>query len=143
MTICWQLVWPGLIVIRFDGVNYFDYSRNMDSSSAINALSALAQSSRLDVFRLLVKASDKGMAAGDIANKVKVLPNTLSAHLNILGNAGLVTSSREGRSIIYKVSCERMSTLIAFLLEDCCNGSPEICAPAAACCKPSRKGKKP
>ena len=112
----------------------------METISAVAALSALAHEGRLDVFRLLVRAGDGGMAAGDIARRLEVLPNTLSSNLNILSIAGLVTSRRQGRSIIYAASYERMRELIAFLLEDCCGGAPEICAPLAevaaraACC---------
>ena len=113
----------------------------METISAVSALSALAHEGRLEVFRLLVRAGDGGMAAGDIARRLEVLPNTLSSNLNILSVAGLVTSRRQGRSIIYAASYERMRALIAFLLEDCCGGAPEVCAPladlaarAAACC---------
>ena len=104
----------------------------MEQSSAIAALSALAHPGRLDVFRLLVRAGAEGMAAGDIAREVGALPNTLSANLNILSAAGLVTSERRGRSIIYSAAYDRMGRLLAFLMEDCCAGAPEICAPAVA-----------
>lgn len=110
----------------------------MESNAAITALSALAHEGRLDVFRLLVRAGKDGMAAGDIARSVGVAPNTLSSNLGILSVAGLVRSRREGRSIIYSACYDRMQALLAFLLEDCCAGKAEICAPLAAvasrCC---------
>ena len=103
----------------------------MESANAINALSALAHPARLAVFRLLVRAGHDGMAAGEIARATGSLPNTLSANLNILAGAGLVAARREGRSMIYTAGYERMRGLLAFLMEDCCAGKPEICAPLA------------
>lgn len=102
----------------------------MEQTTAIAALSALAHPGRLDVFRLLVRAGAEGLAAGEIAREVGALPNTLSANLNILSAAGLVKSERRGRSIIYSAAYERMGQLLAFLMEDCCAGAPEICTPA-------------
>jgi DNA-binding transcriptional ArsR family regulator len=99
---------------------------------AVEALSALAHEGRLSVFRLLVRAGPEGLAAGDIARKLDVLPNTLSANLTVLATAGLVSSRRDGRSIIYKADYDRMSGLLGFLIEDCCNGDASICAPVAA-----------
>jgi DNA-binding transcriptional ArsR family regulator len=110
----------------------------MESRSAVESLSALAHEGRLNIFRLLVRAGAEGMAAGEIARATGVLPNTLSSNLNILSGAGLVASRREGRSIIYSAAFDHMRGLLAFLLEDCCAGKPEICAPLAAiasqCC---------
>ncbi len=110
----------------------------METGSAVAALSALAHEGRLNIFRLLVRAGPEGMAAGDIARATGVLPNTLSNNLNILNVAGLVTSRRDGRSIIYAAAFDNMRRLLAFLMEDCCAGKPEICAPLAAiasqCC---------
>jgi len=114
----------------------------MKSKAAIDALSALAHEGRLSVFRLLIKAGLEGMPAGDIARRLNVPPNSLSANLNILKHAGLVTSRRDGRSIIYTVRYEQMSQLLGYLLEDCCNGVAEICGPLVdvlartACCDP-------
>lgn len=102
----------------------------MESASALKRLSALAQENRLAVFRLLVRAG-RGVAAGDIANALGVPANTLSAQLNMLANAGLVTSRREGRSIIYTADYDGMSALLLYLMEDCCQGRSEICAPLA------------
>ena len=98
-------------------------------TSAVSALSALAHEGRLGIFRLLVQAGPDGLAAGDIARATGVLPNTLSSNLNILAVAGLVTSHRAGRSIIYTVAYERMRDLLVYLMEDCCAGNAAICAP--------------
>jgi ArsR family transcriptional regulator len=99
---------------------------------AVDSLSALAQAGRLSVFKLLVQSGPGGLAAGEIARRLDVLPNTLSANLKILAQAGLVRSRRDGRSIIYAADYPAMSSLLGFLMEDCCNGSPEICAPLTA-----------
>lgn len=104
----------------------------METASAVGALSALAHPGRLEVFRLLVRAGTDGMAAGDIARATGSLANTLSTNLNILAGAGLVASRRDGRSIIYTAGYDRMRELLAFLMEDCCAGRPEICAPLTA-----------
>lgn len=103
----------------------------MESDTAIQALSALAHPSRLEIFRLLVRAGAEGMAAGEIARATGALPNTLSTNLGILAAAGLAASRREGRSIIYTAGYDQMRGLLAFLMEDCCAGKPEICAPLA------------
>jgi ArsR family transcriptional regulator, arsenate/arsenite/antimonite-responsive transcriptional repressor len=111
----------------------------MKIKPAIDALSALAHEGRLSAFRMLVKAGPDGMAAGDIARGLDVQPNSLSSNLNILSHAGLIESRRDGRSIIYTANYERMTQLLSFLMEDCCNGVPEICAPLTevlACCTP-------
>jgi len=109
----------------------------MESNEAIKALAALAHGARLAIFRMLVRAGEGGLAAGEIARRLQALPNTLSANLNVLVHAGLIGARREGRSILYAARYDRMRDLLAFLLEDCCNGTPEICAPIAsllACC---------
>jgi len=115
----------------------------MDITNALAGLSALAHEGRLAIFRLLVKAGPGGMAAGDIARKLDTAPNTLSAQLLILANAGLVAARREGRSIIYAADFERMAALLQFLTKDCCGGRAEICAPLAqtvnACCPPKKR----
>jgi ArsR family transcriptional regulator len=113
----------------------------MELKSAAVCLSALAHEGRLQVFRLLVQAGVMGLPAGDIARRLEVLPNSLSANLNVLAHAGLVRSRRQGRSIIYTAEYDRMRDLLGFLVQDCCGGSPEICAPLAdvlqaACCAP-------
>ncbi|WP_394760728.1 ArsR/SmtB family transcription factor [Phenylobacterium sp.] len=114
----------------------------MELKSAIASLSALAHEGRLATFRMLVQAGPEGIAAGEIARRLEAPPNTLSANLKVLTHAGLLTSRREGRSIIYSARFDQMSQLLGYLMEDCCAGSPEICAPLArvlartACCVP-------
>src|SRR5665213_1886655 len=103
----------------------------MERQIAIKRLSALAQDARLAVFRLLVKAGPEGIAAGEIARTLGITPNTLSAQLNVLSNAALVTSRRAGRSIIYVADFDGMSQLLLYLMEDCCRGRPEVCGPLA------------
>lgn len=115
----------------------------MELKAATVTLSALAHESRLAIFRLLVQAGPSGIAAGEIARRLEMIPNTLSANLNILSHAGLIGSRRDGRSIIYAADYAAMSGLLGFLMQDCCNGAPEICAPLegliarAACCDAS------
>jgi ArsR family transcriptional regulator, arsenate/arsenite/antimonite-responsive transcriptional repressor len=115
----------------------------MDMTDTLAGLAALAHEGRLSVFRLLVKAGPGGLAAGEIAKKLHTQPNTMSAQLLLLSNAGLVHARREGRSIIYAADFERMSELLQFLTKDCCDGRPEICAPLAAtvnaCCPPRKR----
>jgi DNA-binding transcriptional ArsR family regulator len=104
----------------------------METKPAVASLAALAHEGRLSIFRLLVQAGPEGLAAGEVARRLSILPNTLSASLSLLNNAGLVRSRREGRSIIYTADYAAMRELLAFLMEDCCAGSPDICAPLAA-----------
>jgi ArsR family transcriptional regulator len=115
----------------------------MEPDQAVQKLSALAQDGRLAVFRLLVKAGPEGMAAGEIARKLKTAANTMSAQLLLLSNAGLIRARRDGRSIIYAVAFDAMSSLLIFLTEDCCGGRSEICAPlisvATGCCPPKKR----
>lgn len=115
----------------------------MDIINALAGLAALAHEGRLCVFRLLVKAGPDGLAAGEIARKLDTQPNTMSAQLLVLSNAGLIAARREGRSIIYAADFEKMSALLQFLTKDCCGGRPEICAPLAAtvnaCCPPKKR----
>ena len=116
----------------------------MELRIAVTFLSALAHETRLAVFRSLVQAGPEGVPAGDLARSLGVVANTMSAHLSVLDHAGLVRSRRVGRSIIYSAAYDRMSDLLAFLLQDCCRGSPEVCLPLAAvladvaCCAPNR-----
>jgi ArsR family transcriptional regulator len=109
----------------------------MESENAILALAALAQATRLDVFRLLVKHEPDGLAAGEIARALAVPQNTMSSHLAILARAGLVKSERQSRSIIYRANLLTFQDLTSFMLEDCCGGRADLCAPTAAC-KPAR-----
>jgi ArsR family transcriptional regulator len=111
----------------------------MDIPHAVTALGALAQESRLKVFRLLIRAGGGGMAAGDIARALSVPHNTMSSHLAILTRANLVSPKKEGRSVIYTVDLDGTRELLSFLVEDCCQGEPGSCAPViesalAACC---------
>ncbi len=109
----------------------------MDALTAVEAFGALAQPTRLAVFRLLVEAGAEGLPAGDIARRLDVPHNTLSTHLGLLTRAGLATSRRAGRSVIYNFDQEGLRALIAFLLEDCCHGRPELCAPLLAAALPA------
>jgi ArsR family transcriptional regulator, arsenate/arsenite/antimonite-responsive transcriptional repressor len=104
----------------------------MKTQNAVVALAALAQDNRLDIFRLLVQAGPDGMAAGQVADKLGLAPNTLTFHFDRLRVAGLVTVRRDGRSMIYAARFETMNGLVAFLTENCCQGA-EACAPMAAC----------
>jgi DNA-binding transcriptional ArsR family regulator len=114
----------------------------MELKVAASNLSALGHEGRLTIFRLLVQAGPSGLAAGEVARRMGMLPNTLSANLNVLSHAGLISSRREGRSILYAADYGAMTGLLGFLMQDCCNGAPEICAPLeglvtlAACCDP-------
>ena len=105
----------------------------MKTQNAVAALAALAQNNRLDVFRLLVQAGPDGMAAGRVAEELELAPNTLTFHFDRLRVAGLVTVRREGRSMIYAARFETMNGLLAFLTENCCQGTSASCAPAAVC----------
>lgn len=101
----------------------------MDNKNALDAFAALSQPTRLDVFRLLIKAGDVGMSAGDISGTLGVRQNTMSANLSILARSGLIRSAREGRSIRYFADMQGMRGLLGFLMEDCCGGNPELCQP--------------
>ena len=113
----------------------------MDERQAVAAFAALGQEHRLRIVRQLVTAGPDGMAAGMLAEAVGVQGTNLSFHLKELSHAGLITSRREGRSIIYSAVYQDLSDLIQFLMRDCCQGRPEVCAPAvaalAACCLPT------
>jgi ArsR family transcriptional regulator len=109
----------------------------MEQEQAILAFAALAQSTRLGVFRLLVKHEPEGLPAGEIAKAIAVPQNTMSAHLAVLARAGLVMSERRSRSIIYRADLATLQSLTSFMVEDCCGGRGELCAPVAAC-RPAR-----
>lgn len=113
----------------------------MDETTAVTALGALAQGTRLQVFRALVAAHPAGIPAGEIAARCGVPHNTMSAHLAVLTRAGLATAERRGRTIFYRAGLDGFRELVGFLTRDCCAGRPEICAPlleplANACCPP-------
>lgn len=112
----------------------------METEKAILAFSALAQSTRLETFRLLVRNEPEGVAAGELARLLDVPQNTMSAHLACLTRAGLVTGERHGRSIIYRANLQGFQDLALFMLKDCCGGKAELCAPVIAeltCCSPA------
>jgi ArsR family transcriptional regulator len=108
----------------------------METTDTVAALSALAQEHRLAIFRLLVQAGPEGLPAGQVAEELKLAPNTLTFHFDRLRLAGLVTVRREGRSMIYAAQFAAMHALVDFLTENCCQGAPEPCVPAA--CQPSK-----
>lgn len=101
----------------------------MEKIDAVEALGALAQENRLDVYRTLVEAGPEGMAAGEIAAKLKLSPNTLTFHFDRLRHAALVTVRREGRSMIYAARFDTMNDLLGYLTQNCCGGK-RSCAPA-------------
>jgi DNA-binding transcriptional ArsR family regulator len=105
----------------------------MKTADAVAALAALAQDNRLDVFRLLVQAGPEGMAAGQVAERLGLAPNTLTFHFDRLRSAGLISVRRDGRSMIYGARFEAMNGLVSFLTENCCQGASETCAPVAVC----------
>lgn len=112
----------------------------MDNETTILAFAALAQGTRLEAFRLLVKHEPAGLPAGELARRLAVPHNTMSAHLSALTRAGLVRSERQSRSIIYRARLDQLRSVVSFLLKDCCGGRAEICAPLLAdltpCCPP-------
>jgi DNA-binding transcriptional ArsR family regulator len=108
----------------------------MKNADAVAALAALAQDNRLDVFRLLVEAGPDGLPAGQVAAKLRLAPNTLTFHFDRLRDAELVTVRREGRSMIYAARFDKMTALVGYLTENCCQGVS--CVPTAAC-KPAAK----
>lgn len=108
----------------------------MEIYESLLAFSALSQQTRLEVFRLLIRSGSTGMQAGELADALAVLPNTMSANLTVLLNARLVRNERQGRSIRYFADMESVRGLLAFLMEDCCGGKPDLCQPiidAIAC----------
>src|SRR4051795_8250934 len=103
----------------------------MEKTPAVAALAALAQENRLDVFRLLIEAGPDGLAAGQIAARLKLAPNTLTFHFDRLRMAGLVNVRRDGRSMIYSARFEVMNELLGYLTDQCCGGEPSKCLPRA------------
>ena len=109
----------------------------MEDTDALLAFAALSQSTRLDVFRLLMAAEPAGLPAGEVARRLAVPQNTMSTHLAVLARAGLIASVRRSRSIIYRARVESVRELVDFLMHDCCGGNPKICAalaPVASSC---------
>ncbi|NRP70524.1 Transcriptional activator HlyU [Ensifer psoraleae] len=101
----------------------------MEKKTALAALAALGQDTRLEVFRLLVRAGPDGVPAGEIAARIGTVQNTTSAHLKVLDQAGLVHAERDGRTVRYVADMTGFRDLLAYLMEDCCNGNPELCRP--------------
>lgn len=97
----------------------------------VTALSALAQPTRLAAFRLLVERGPGGMAAGEVAEKLKVSPATLSFHFRTLGHAGLIDNKQEGRFIYYAANFTMMNEMLAYLTKNCCGGNPDACKPTS------------
>lgn len=112
----------------------------MDENRTIAALAALAQPTRLQTFRLLVEREPEGVAAGELARIIGVPQNTMSAHLTILANAGMIRGERQSRSIIYRADLESFRSVMLYLLQDCCGGNVRLCIPLIAdlttCCPP-------
>jgi len=112
----------------------------MESTDAIHVLAALAQPTRLDAFRLILRHEPDGLPAGEVARLLDVPQNTMSTHLAILGRAGLISSERNSRSIIYRAQIDRVREIASFLVSDCCGARPELCEPLVAeftpCCSP-------
>jgi ArsR family transcriptional regulator, arsenate/arsenite/antimonite-responsive transcriptional repressor len=117
----------------------------MKNPDAIAALAALAQATRLDTFRLLVKSEAEGVAAGELARLLVVPQNTMSAHLLILSRAGLIAGERHSRTIIYRANIKTFQELMLFMMQDCCGGRPEVCEPLVesflTCAPPKGKRK--
>ena len=123
----------GCPIVLLDTLRYFDNIGNMETKSAVPILAALAQETRLSVFRLLVEKGPEGVAAGQIAESLDISPATLSFHLKELTNAGLTQSRQEGRFVIYSANYAAMDGLISFLTKNCCAGAP--CGVAGSTCE--------
>jgi DNA-binding transcriptional ArsR family regulator len=104
----------------------------MDTEHAIATLAALAQATRLEAFRLLVSHEPQGLPAGELARLLEVPQNTLSAHLNVLAHAKLVSRERRSREIIYRANLDRFREVTLFMLKDCCGGRPDLCGALVA-----------
>lgn len=101
----------------------------MDNLAATTAFAALSQPTRLEVFRLLIKAGDNGLLSGEIGEALEVRQNTMSTNLNILLRACLIRNERDGRTVRYYADMDGIRHLLDFLLQDCCGGSPDTCLP--------------
>ncbi len=126
--------------IAVDRNYYFNISGYMENEVVILALAALAQQTRLQAFRMLVRHEPDGLAAGELARLLDVPQNTLSAHLSVLTRAQLVRSERQSRSIIYRANLAMLQETVLYLVKDCCGGHADVCAPLleslAPCCAP-------
>jgi DNA-binding transcriptional ArsR family regulator len=112
----------------------------MEQTAALDVFAALSQSTRLDAFRLIMRHEPDGLAAGEVARLLDVPQNTMSTHLAILTRAGLISSERHSRSIVYRAEIDTVRALASFLVQDCCGGRSELCGPLIAeftpCCSP-------
>lgn len=112
----------------------------MEATHAIGVFAALAQATRLEAFRLIVANEPHGLPAGEVARRLDVPQNTMSTHLAVLTRAGLISSERHSRSIIFRAEMDRVRDVASFLVSDCCGGRPELCEPLVAeftpCCTP-------
>jgi ArsR family transcriptional regulator len=121
--------------------------QSLSPPHALAALAGLGQPTRLEIFRLLMRSEPDGLPAGSIAEALECPHNTMSSHLAILARSGLVWGTRDGRSIIYRANVDAMKSLIAYLVNECCEGHPELCdvqdaLRAANCgCKPAPKAR--
>jgi DNA-binding transcriptional ArsR family regulator len=115
----------------------------MDERQALSGFAALAQETRLRAVRLLVRAGQGGVPAGEVADEMRVSPSNISFHLKELERAGLIIARRKARQIFYTADYDGLSSLIRFLMEDCCQSRPEVCVPvlAAPCCALSQPRK--
>jgi ArsR family transcriptional regulator, arsenate/arsenite/antimonite-responsive transcriptional repressor len=118
----------------------------MEIEEAVISLAALAQETRLSIFRLLVQVGPEGIPAGRIGEELEVAPATLSFHLKELYRAGLISARQKGRFIYYTVNFERMAALMTFLTQNCCQGMPQECLTVVetalgGCCPPAPKPK--
>lgn len=114
----------------------------MKLEQAVKCMAALAQESRLRVFRLLVEIGEEGLPAGSIGEQMKLPAATASFHLKELTNAGLIQQKRDGRSLIYSINPDAIGELLGYLVEDCCKGRPDLCQPMIEniqCCAPKKK----
>lgn len=120
-------------------------SRHINQTLAIEALSALAQPTRLDAFKRLIKSSPDEISAGELARLCKSRHNTMSTHLSIMTRARLITARKDGRMMFYAANFDGFRDVVGYLLKDCCQGRAEICAPLVAdlsCCLPAKSRKK-
>jgi len=132
--------------LRLTFTHYFNIIGNMKIREAVSALAALAQETRLSIYRILVQAGPEGVSAGRIGEELEVAPATLSFHLKELSHAGLVSSRQEGRFIYYSANFERMAAIMTFLTHNCCQGMPQECltvndTQVASCCVPNSQVK--
>lgn len=114
----------------------------MEQEKAILGLAALAQSTRLEAFNLLVRNEPQGLPAGEVARILAVPQNTMSSHLAVLARAGLIDVERRSRQMVYRANIDTLRNLTLYLVRDCCGGRAELCAPLIAeltpCCSPQK-----